>query len=77
MTPQEIFNYKNKWMHNNGHSVKIHSDLALLGKEWCSRCLEPYQWTFIAHTDIYEDTFAFESLYHAQQFCQEFYDWII
>ena len=38
MTPQEIFEYKNRW--KPGHTVQLHSDIVDRGKSWCKRHLE-------------------------------------
>jgi hypothetical protein len=72
MTPQEIFEYKNKWMSQNPHSVKIHSDLEDKGKQWCKNMLEPQEWKFQKWSDIYEHTFYFENIHAAQNFEMEF-----
>jgi hypothetical protein len=79
MTPQEIDDYKTKWLTGpgRGYPVKIHSDLDVDGKDWCRRNLERHQWSFTKYTDVYEHTFYFESQLHSQQFAQEFIDWII
>jgi hypothetical protein len=76
MTPQEIFEYKNKWLTTGGHSVRIHSDLDVEGKNWCRKNLERHQWSFEKYTAVYEHTFRFEELKASQLFEQEFYDWI-
>jgi hypothetical protein len=75
MTPQEIFEYKQRWMRNGGHPVRLHSDLDVEGKTWCRRTLERHQWSFLAHTDVYEHTFYFEDQNIAQQFEHEFGKW--
>ena len=76
MTPQEVSDYKMRWMREGGHSVRLHSDLDIAGKEWCRRNLERHQWSFNSFTDVYEHTFLFENQLMSQQFAQEFYDWI-
>lgn len=76
MTPQEIFEYKNRWLSAGGHPVKIHSDLDWQGKDWCRKHLDRHQWSFSVYTAIYEHTFLFENKIHAQQFEQEFIDWV-
>lgn len=72
MTPQEIADYKQQWMSKGGTAVDIHSDLDVLGKDWCRRNLERHQWTFKPHTDVYQHTFWFESADHAAQFAEHF-----
>jgi hypothetical protein len=68
MTPQEINEYKMRWMRDNPHSVRLHSDIADRGKTWCRRNLERYQWKFDAWTNNYEHTFHFELEEHATLF---------
>ena len=58
MTPQEIHDYKLKWL--PGNDVKVHSDLTVKAKDWCRRHLERYQWSMTQYTDVYEHTFHFE-----------------
>lgn len=76
MTPQEVFEYKSRWKSAGGYPVKIHSDLDWRGKDWCRRNLERHQWSFSSYTAVYQHTFWFENFLHAQQFEQEFIDWI-
>ena len=76
MTPQETSDYKMQWMREGGHGVRLHSDLDIVGKDWCRKNLERHQWSFTPHSDVYEHTFLFESQYVSQQFEQEFNDWI-
>lgn len=70
MTPQEISDYKMRWM--PGYAVRLHSDLDVQGKEWCRKQLQRHQWSFAAWTDVYEHTFYFESIRAAQNFEMEF-----
>jgi hypothetical protein len=70
MTPQEIGDYKRKWM--PGYSVRLHSDLDIQGKDWCRKHLERYQWSFSQWTAVYEHTFHFEDAVIAQNFAMEF-----
>ena len=77
MTPQESFEYKNRWLSADGHPVRIHSDLDWRGKDWCRKRLERHQWSFSSYTAVYEHTFWFENQEYAQQFEQEFIDWIV
>lgn len=76
MTPQEISEYKQKWMSNGGYDISIHCDLEDAGKNWCKKNLEPREWKFVKYTDHYEHTFYFEDQLMSQHFAQEFYDWI-
>lgn len=72
MTPQEISEYKMRWMRDGGHAVRIHSDLADRAKTWCRRQLERQQWSMGTWTDVYEHTFYFEDIRAAQNFEMEF-----
>ena len=77
MTPQEIAEYKQRWMSaGNNNPVRLHSDLDVAGKDWCRKYLERHQWSFSKYTDHYEHTFYFEDVKHSQLFAQEFYDWV-
>lgn len=76
MTPQETSDYKMRWMCEGAHDVVLHSDLDVAGKDWCRRNLERHQWAFSSYTANYQHTFHFENVIHAQQFAQEFIDWI-
>jgi hypothetical protein len=61
MTPQERFDYKTKWMQASSNFVKIHSDHEFDAKQWCKKNLEQHQWDFSKYTNVYEDTFYFET----------------
>lgn len=75
MTPQEIADYKLSWMSKEHYTVRLHSDLDVEGKDWCRRFLERHQWSFRAHTAVYEHTFYFEDQISSQQFEHEFNRW--
>lgn len=76
MTPQEIAEYKQRWMSTGNNSpVRLHSDLADAGKTWCRRQLERHQWKMNTWTDVYEHTFYFEDIRAAQNFDMEFSNW--
>tara|TARA_R110000796_G_scaffold17427_2_gene53660 strand:+ start:612 stop:848 length:237 start_codon:yes stop_codon:yes gene_type:complete len=60
MTPQEINEYKLRWMGSSPYSVRLHSDLDTQGKTWCRRNLERHQWKMNTWTNVYEHTFYFE-----------------
>lgn len=70
MTPQEVSDYKMRWM--PGHLVRLHSDLADKGKTWCRRNLGRHEWGFTAWTYNYEHTFHFENSSDAYTFKIEF-----
>lgn len=73
MTPQEIFDYKIKWM--PGYSVTIHSDLRSPATQWCKLWMNPIHWKHIKHTDVYQDTFHFAKLAQAKGFAETFPDY--
>lgn len=73
MTPQEIADYKQRWMSTgNNNPVRLHSDLDTQGKTWCRRTLERHQWSMKTWTNVYEHTFFFEDIRAAQNFAMEF-----
>jgi hypothetical protein len=77
MTPQEIAEYKQRWMSTgNTNPVRLHSDLADQGKTWCRRQLERHQWSMTTWTAVYEHTFFFEDVRVAQNFEMEFSNWV-
>jgi hypothetical protein len=77
MTPQEIAEYKQRWMGTgNNNPVRLHSDLDTQGKTWCRRNLERHQWSFKSWTAVYEHTFYFENVLAAQNFAMEFNNWV-
>lgn len=77
MTPQEISDYRQKWMANNPSIVKLHSDLEDAGKQWCKQVLEKQQWHFQKWSDVYEHTFYFENIKVAQNFEMEFSNYVV
>jgi len=74
MTPQEIFEYKQRWM--PGYPVRLHSDLRSRGKDWCKK-LDKWEWNFKQYTNNYEDTYYFENIYASQNFEMEHSRWVI
>jgi len=69
MTPQEIFEYKQRW--KPGYTVRLHSDLVDQGKTWCRRRIERHIWSMTEYTDVYEHTFHFENEIHANEFSKQ------
>ena len=77
MTPQEVFEYKQRWMSGgNNYPVKLHSDLADKGKTWCRRTLDRHQWSMTTWSNVYEHTFFFEDESVSQKFATEFSKWV-
>jgi hypothetical protein len=78
MTPQEIADYKQKWMASgNNNPSRIHSDFDVQAKDWCRRHLERWQWSMQTWTNVYEHTFFFEDEEKAKEFRQNFSEWIL
>lgn len=71
ITPQEISDYKRAWK-PNGFAVPLHSDLHVVGKDWCRHNLERWQWSMDTFTDVYEHTFHFQSRASADEFKKYF-----
>jgi hypothetical protein len=77
MTPQEVSDYKCRWMiSGNNHPVRIHSDLVDQAKTWCRRNLERQYWSMTSWTNVYEHTFFFELESNANQFKLTFAEWV-
>ncbi len=77
MTPQEIAEYKQRWMRTgNNNPVRLHSDLDTQGKTWCRRNLERHQWSMTTWTNVYEHTFFFENADHAELFEQQWPEFV-
>jgi hypothetical protein len=72
MTPQEIHEYKNRWMSNSSFSVAVNEDHDFDGKQWCKSNLKQHQWHFLKYTDMYEHTFCFEAEEDMNKFKQHF-----
>jgi hypothetical protein len=72
MTPQEIFEYKQRWMSSgNNNPVRLHSDVVEQGKTWCRRQLERHEWSMTLWTNVYEHTFFFKDVRASQNFAME------
>lgn len=76
MTPQEIFEYKRKWM-DYCYSVQVHSDLDVQCKAWCRGNLNRWEWSCDTYTDVYAHTFHFEHDLQAKEFARKFEQWIV
>jgi len=71
LTPQEISEYKMRWMRDGGYAVRLHSDLDWKGKDWCRKKLERHQWSMNSWTNVYEHTFYFELEDSAKEFAEQ------
>jgi hypothetical protein len=76
MTPQEIFEYKNRWL-PKGYKVIIHSDLRSRAKDWCKQNLDKPQYHQEGWTNVYQDTFHFETCEDAAKFYAAFEGWVL
>ena len=74
MTPQEIADYKLKWM--PGASIRLHSDLVDLGKTWCKRNVDKQSWSVSTWTAPYEHTFYFEDVNASKAFAEVFEEYV-
>jgi len=74
MTPQEIADYKRRWVVGSKYSLRIHSDRRREALDWCKINLSKQQWQHSKFTDVYEDTVSFESRVHYLYFL-EWYGW--
>lgn len=73
MTPQEISDYKQRWMRlGKFYTVAIHSDNRWAAIQWCKVQLFKQQWVHRKFTDVYEDTFFFEYKQDADMFASKF-----
>lgn len=71
MTPQEISDYKQKWM--PGYDVQIDMDSDVWGKNLARKLYNRYEWSFKAHSHPDDShTFHFETLEMATEFYQEY-----
>jgi hypothetical protein len=73
MTPQEIFEYKQRWY--PGQSVTVHSDLRSKCKQWCKNNVQSHKWKMAKDTNVYEDTFFFEDAQTKDLFMGQFREW--
>jgi len=71
MTPQEIFEYKQKWK-PRCFDIQVHSDKEQEAIQWCKNFCESEEWNLLTWTDVYEHTFIFEQAIHAQAFAREY-----
>ena len=68
MTPQQISDYKMRWMRDTAIEFPIHSDMADESKSWCVDNLNKWEWKLTEWTNIYEHTFYFENELFAKEF---------
>jgi len=73
MTPQEITEYKQKWM-SSGKSISVpfHSDKKLEATQFCRENFEQKDCWLRKYTDVYEHTMFFEKEDLAEKFRNKF-----
>jgi len=60
MTPQEISDYKRKWLMDSFYfEVKTHTDVRRECKGWCKLNCFKQEWGIENYTGVYQDTFVF------------------
>ena len=69
MLPIEIFEYKNRW--KPGYTVRLHSDLRMSAKDYCSVQMFQHQWDVAEYSYVYEDTYMFEHKLDADSFAAQ------
>jgi len=60
MTPQEIVDYKRKWMGTSNLEIHIHSDYTRASRTWLKDHVPKHQYHVMEHTDVYQTSIAFE-----------------
>lgn len=77
LTPVEIAEYKMRWMSSgNNNPVGVHSDLRHEAKAFCKDYFNQHEYVHNTWTDVYEDTFFFESVKDANFFRNKFKKWL-
>jgi hypothetical protein len=64
MTPQDIVDYKRRWMGKNPFETKIHSDYTSGTRVWLKDHVPKQQYHVQEHTNVYETTVIFEDNAH-------------
>ena len=68
MTPQEIVDYKRKWMGYTQLETKIHSDYTSATRAWLKDHVPKQQYHVQEHTNVYETTVIFEDTKHQDSY---------
>ena len=74
MTPQQIADYKMRWMKNTAIAITVHSDHESVIKDWCRENLNRWEWKLTEWTNVYEHTVYFENELFASEF-KKFLEW--
>jgi hypothetical protein len=68
-TPQEINEYKRKWMQETAFEVQVDIDSDVWGKDWCRKKMERMDWSFEKNTQPDDShTFFFKEEDVAEKF---------
>ena len=68
MTPQEIIDYKRKWLGTTRLETKIHSDYTHATRTWLKDHVPKHQYHVQEHTNVYETTVIFEDIVHQNSY---------
>lgn len=60
MTPQEIAEYKYRWVGDTGNRILVHSDSRSSILEWLKLSVPKHQWHMITRVEPYLDAVLFE-----------------
>lgn len=69
MTPQERFDYKQKWL-KGAFQIMAPHDLKYKYHDWCSTNLDQHKYEYKPHTGPYYDTWLFEDAPDALKFSE-------
>lgn len=72
MTPQEVYEYKKRWLMYSNHYAVTDELLEYSAKRWCRNNVPQHKWSFSKYTDFYEDTFYFEDESDKVRFTEQF-----
>jgi len=73
MTPQERFDYKQKWLTALPIQIMISHDLKYDAKQWITdNSVELHKYEYREHTAPYLDTWLFENMADALKFSEKF-----
>jgi hypothetical protein len=67
LTPQERFDYKQKWL-KEAVQVGAPHDLKYDCMDWCRQRLDQHEYEYKEHTGPYHDTWLFENVTDALKF---------
>ena len=72
-TPQQISDYKRKWMQETAFEVQVDVDSDVWGKDWCRKRLDRIDWSFDKFTRPDDShTFSFHYAGDAMAFLTDY-----